>query len=124
MRATVVIETLAAAVEVEEILYELRDHCAGLNAGRWDYICSIIKNDRVRGARFVLPDRSEVTMTVPFMRAYTELLVKTCHKRGAFAIGGMSAFIPNRRDPEVTERAFEKVAADKKREAEIGRAHV
>ena len=96
------IETLPAAFEMEEILFELRDHCAGLNAGRWDYIFSIIKNYRGRGARFVLPDRSEVTMTVPFMRAYTELLVKTCHKRGAFAIGGMSAFIPNRRDPEVT----------------------
>ncbi|WDG17427.1 malate synthase A [Microbacterium sp. Clip185] len=120
IRATVLIETLPAAFEMEEILYELRDHCAGLNAGRWDYIFSIIKNYRGRGARFVLPDRSEVTMTVPFMRAYTELLVKTCHKRGAFAIGGMSAFIPNRRDPEVTERAFEKVAADKKREAGDG----
>jgi malate synthase len=105
---------------MEEILYELRDHCAGLNAGRWDYIFSIIKNYRGRGARFVLPDRSEVTMTVPFMRAYTELLVKTCHKRGAFAIGGMSAFIPNRRDPEVTARAIEKVSADKKREATDG----
>jgi malate synthase len=120
IRATVLIETLPAAFEMEEILYELRDHAAGLNAGRWDYIFSIIKNYRGRGARFVLPDRSEVTMTVPFMRAYTELLVKTCHKRGAFAIGGMSAFIPNRRDPEVTERAFEKVAADKKREAGDG----
>jgi malate synthase len=120
IRATVLIETLPAAFEMEEILYELRDHCAGLNAGRWDYIFSIIKNYRGRGARFVLPDRSEVTMTVPFMRAYTELLVKTCHKRGAFAIGGMSAFIPNRRDPEVTRRAFEKVAADKKREAGDG----
>lgn len=120
IRATVLIETLPAAFEMEEILFELRDHCAGLNAGRWDYIFSIIKNFRGRGARFVLPDRSEVTMTVPFMRAYTELLVKTCHKRGAFAIGGMSAFIPNRRDPEVTERAFEKVAADKKREAGDG----
>jgi malate synthase len=105
---------------MEEILYELRDHCAGLNAGRWDYIFSIIKNYRGRGARFVLPDRSDVTMTVPFMRAYTELLVATCHRRGAHAIGGMSAFIPNRRDPEVTERAFEKVAADKKREATDG----
>ncbi len=114
------IETLPAAFEMEEILFELRDHCAGLNAGRWDYIFSIIKNYRGRGARFVLPDRSEVTMTVPFMRAYTELLVQTCHKRGAFAIGGMSAFIPNRRDPEVTQRAFEKVAADKKREAGDG----
>ncbi|MGN7977823.1 malate synthase A [Microbacterium sp. 69-10] len=120
IRATVLIETLPAAFEMDEILYELRDHCAGLNAGRWDYIFSIIKNYRGRGARFVLPDRSEVTMTVPFMRAYTELLVKTCHQRGAHAIGGMSAFIPNRRDPEVTERALEKVAADKRREAGDG----
>ncbi|MFE6736197.1 malate synthase A [Microbacterium sp. NPDC057650] len=120
IRATVLIETLPAAFEMDEILYELRDHCAGLNAGRWDYIFSIIKNYRGRGARFVLPDRSEVTMTVPFMRAYTELLVKTCHRRGAFAIGGMSAFIPNRRDPEVTARAIEKVAADKRREAGDG----
>jgi malate synthase len=120
IRATVLIETLPAAFEMEEILYELRDHCAGLNAGRWDYIFSIIKNYRGRGARFVLPDRSEVTMTVPFMRAYTELLVKTCHSRGAHAIGGMSAFIPNRRNPEVTARAIEKVSADKKREAGDG----
>ena len=120
IRATVLIETLPAAFEMEEILFELRDHCAGLNAGRWDYIFSIIKNYRGRGARFVLPDRSEVTMTVPFMRAYTELLVQTCHKRGAFAIGGMSAFIPNRRDPEVTAQAFEKVTADKRREAGDG----
>ena len=120
IRATVLIETLPAAFEMDEILFELRDHCAGLNAGRWDYIFSIIKNYRGRGARFVLPDRSEVTMTVPFMRAYTELLVQTCHKRGAFAIGGMSAFIPNRRDPEVTAAAIEKVSADKKREAGDG----
>ncbi|WP_460799996.1 malate synthase A [Microbacterium sp. GXF0217] len=120
IRATVLIETLPAAFEMDEILFELRDHCAGLNAGRWDYIFSIIKNYRGRGARFVLPDRSEVTMTVPFMRAYTELLVKTCHRRGAFAIGGMSAFIPNRRDPEVTARAIEKVSADKRREAGDG----
>ena len=105
---------------MEEILYAMKDHIAGLNAGRWDYIFSIIKNYRGRGARFVLPDRSEVTMTVPFMRAYTELLVKTCHKRGAHAIGGMSAFIPNRRDPEVTARAEEKVRADKHREAHDG----
>ena len=104
------IETIPAAFEMEEILYELRDHCAGLNAGRWDYIFSIIKNFRGRGPRFVLPDRSEVTMTVPFMRAYTELLVQTCHKRGAIAIGGMSAFIPNRATPRSRERAFEKVA--------------
>lgn len=120
IRATVLIETLPAAFEMEEILYVMRDHIAGLNAGRWDYIFSIIKNYRGRGARFVLPDRSEVTMTVPFMRAYTELLVKTCHKRGAHAIGGMSAFIPNRRDPEVTKRAEEKVRADKSREAADG----
>ena len=120
IRATVLIETLPAAFEMDEILYALRDHCAGLNAGRWDYIFSIIKNYRGRGARFVLPDRSEVTMTVPFMRAYTDLLVQTCHKRGAYAIGGMSAFIPNRRDPEVTARAISKVAADKKREAGDG----
>ncbi|WP_298943956.1 malate synthase A [uncultured Microbacterium sp.] len=120
IRATVLIETLPAAFEMEEILFELRDHIAGLNAGRWDYIFSMIKNYRGRGARFVLPDRSQVTMTVPFMRAYTDLLVQTCHKRGAFAIGGMSAFIPNRRDPEVTAQAFEKVAADKKREAGDG----
>lgn len=120
IRATVLIETLPAAFEMEEILFALRDHCAGLNAGRWDYIFSIIKTYRGRGARFVLPDRSEVTMTVPFMRAYTELLVRTCHKRGAYAIGGMSAFIPNRRRPEVTQAAFEKVAADKRREAGDG----
>lgn len=120
IRATVLIETLPAAFEMEEILYVMRDHIAGLNAGRWDYIFSIIKNYRGRGARFVMPDRSEVTMTVPFMRAYTELLVKTCHKRGAHAIGGMSAFIPNRRDPEVTALAEEKVRADKQREANDG----
>src|SRR5680860_625507 len=117
IRATVLIETIQAAFEMEEILYELRDHCAGLNAGRWDYIFSIIKTFRARGRRFVFPDRKEITMTVPFMRAYTELLVSTCHRRGAYAIGGMSAFIPNRRDPEVTERALAQVAADKKREA-------
>ena len=120
IRATVLIETLPAAFEMEEILFAMKDHIAGLNAGRWDYIFSIIKNYRGRGARFVLPDRSEVTMTVPFMRAYTELLVKTCHARGAHAIGGMSAFIPNRRDPEVTARAEEKVRADKHREATDG----
>ncbi|OJX66788.1 MAG: malate synthase A [Micrococcales bacterium 72-143] len=120
IRATVLIETIPAAFEMEEILYELRDHCAGLNAGRWDYIFSIIKNFRGRGAAFTLPDRAKITMTVPFMRAYTELLVATCHKRGAHAIGGMSAFIPNRRDPEVTARALEQVAADKRREAGDG----
>jgi malate synthase len=120
IRATVLIETIPAAFEMEEILYELRDHCAGLNAGRWDYIFSIIKTYSGRGASFILPDRSKITMTVPFMRAYTELLVKTCHKRSAYAIGGMSAFIPNRRAPEVTARAFEQVAADKRREAGDG----
>ena len=120
IRATVLIETLPAAFEMEEILYELRDHCAGLNAGRWDYIFSIIKTYRGRGSRFVMPDRNQVTMTVDFMRAYTELLVKTCHKRGAHAIGGMSAFIPNRRDPEANARALEQVGADKRREAADG----
>ncbi|MCF4122364.1 malate synthase A [Antribacter sp. KLBMP9083] len=120
IRATVLIETLPAAFEMEEILYELRDHCAGLNAGRWDYLFSIIKAFRTRGDSYVLPDRSQVPMTAPFMRAYTELLVQTCHKRGAHAIGGMSAFIPDRRNPEVTERAFEQVRADKRREAGDG----
>ncbi|MHB1171967.1 MAG: malate synthase A [Lacisediminihabitans sp.] len=120
IRATVLVETFPAAFEMEEMLYELRDHCAGLNAGRWDYIFSIIKNYRGRGQWYVLPDRDQITMTVPFMRAYTELLVSTCHKRGAYAIGGMSAFIPNRRLPEVTDRAFAKVREDKKREAGDG----
>ena len=120
IRATVLIETITAAFEMEEILYELRDHCAGLNAGRWDYIFSVIKSFRTRGSRFVLPDRAEVTMTVPFMRAYSDLLVATCHRRGAHAIGGMSAFIPNRREPDVTARALEKVTADKEREAGAG----
>ena len=120
IRATVLVETIQAAFEMDEILYELRDHCAGLNAGRWDYIFSIIKTFRSRGARFATPDRSAITMTVPFMRAYTELLVATCHKRGAHAIGGMSAFIPNRRDPEVTQQALAKVEADKRREAADG----
>lgn len=120
IRATVLIETITAAFEMEEILYELRDHCAGLNAGRWDYIFSIIKTFRERGPRYVLPDRAQVTMTVPFMRAYTELLVATCHRRGAHAIGGMSAFIPNRKDPEVTARALDQVRADKEREAGQG----
>ena len=120
IRATVLIETLPAAFEMEEILYELRDHCAGLNAGRWDYLFSVIKCFRNRGDSYVLPDRAQVTMTAPFMRAYTELLVATCHRRGAHAIGGMSAFIPDRRNPEVTEQAFAKVRADKEREAGDG----
>nr|WP_245862741.1 malate synthase A [Sanguibacter antarcticus] len=120
VRATVLIETLPAAFEMEEILYELRDHCAGLNAGRWDYLFSVIKSFRTRGPRFVLPDRSAVSMTVPFMRAYTELLVSTCHRRGAHAIGGMSAFIPDRRDPEVSMRAEQQVRGDKRREVTDG----
>ncbi|MER5789690.1 malate synthase A [Streptomyces sp. NPDC001980] len=120
IRATVLIETITAAYEMEEILYELRDHASGLNAGRWDYLFSIVKNFRDGGPRFVLPDRNAVTMTAPFMRAYTELLVRTCHKRGAHAIGGMAAFIPSRRDPEVNKVAFEKVRADKDREANDG----
>ncbi|MDM4762426.1 malate synthase A [Galbitalea sp. SE-J8] len=120
IRATVLIETITAAFEMEEILWELRDHCAGLNAGRWDYLFSIIKNFRDRGRRFVLPDRIELTMEVPFMRAYTELLVATCHRRGAHAIGGMSAFIPSRRDAAANERAFARVTADKQREARDG----
>ncbi len=120
VRATVLIETIPAAFEMDEILFELKDHASGLNAGRWDYLFSIIKYFRDAGERFVLPDRAAVTMTAPFMRAYTELLVKTCHHRGAFAMGGMAAVIPNRREPEVTAQAFEKVRADKTREANDG----
>ena len=120
IRATVLIETIPAAFEMEEILYELRDHSAGLNAGRWDYLFSIIKKFRTRGREFVLPERNSVTMTAPFMRAYTELLVKTCHGRGAHAIGGMAAFIPSPRDPEVNERALAKVREDKTRESGDG----
>jgi malate synthase len=120
IRATVLIETIPAAFEMDEILYELRDHSAGLNAGRWDYQFSIIKKFRTRGPEFVLPDRNAVTMTAPFMRAYTELLVKTCHARGAHAMGGMAAFIPNRRDPEVTRIALDKVRDDKTRESRDG----
>jgi malate synthase len=116
----VLIETITAAFEMEEILYELRDHAAGLNAGRWDYIFSLIKNFRTRGPRFVLPDRSQVTMTQPFMRAYTEQLVRACHKRGAMAIGGMAAAVPNRKDEAANTNALEKVRADKTREANDG----
>ena len=119
VRATVLIETILAAFEMDEILFELRDHVAGLNAGRWDYIFSLIKKFRAR-PEMVLPDRAQVTMTVPFMRAYTELLVQTCHRRGAHAIGGMAAFIPSRRDPEVNERALTAVRADKQRESGDG----
>ncbi len=119
IRATVLIETILAAFEMDEILYELRAHAAGLNAGRWDYLFSIIKNFRDR-SEFLLPDRGQLTMNVPFMRAYTELLVKTCHRRGAHAIGGMAAFIPSRKDPEVNETALARVREDKAREARAG----
>jgi malate synthase len=119
IRATVLIETLPAAFEMEEILYELRDHSAGLNAGRWDYLFSSIKTFR-RGQAAVLPDRSQVTMAVPFMRAYTERLVLTCHRRGAPAIGGMAAFIPSRRDAAVNATAMAKVREDKERESGDG----
>jgi malate synthase len=119
IKATVLIETILAAFEMDEILYELRDHSAGLNAGRWDYIFSVIKKLGHR-AEFVLPDRAAVTMAVPFMRSYCELLVKTCHRRGAHAMGGMAAFIPSRRDPEVNAVALAKVREDKEREASQG----
>ena len=119
IRATVLIETVLAAFEMEEILYELRDHASGLNAGRWDYIFSAIKKFRSR-PEFVLPDRAQVTMSVPFMRAYTELLVATCHQRRAHAMGGMAAFVPSRKDPAVNEVALDKVREDKQREAGNG----
>jgi malate synthase len=119
IKATVLIETILAAFEMDEILYELREHSAGLNAGRWDYIFSVIKKFRARDD-FVLPDRAQVTMAVPFMGAYTDLLVRTCHRRGAHAIGGMAAFIPSRRDPEVNEIALAKVREDKERESGNG----
>jgi len=119
IRATVLIETLPAAFEMDEILHELREHAAGLNAGRWDYLFSTIKTFR-SSPELVSPDRSQLTMRVPFMRAYTELLVQTCHRRGAHAIGGMAAFIPNRRDPEVTETAMARVRDDKERESRDG----
>jgi malate synthase len=119
IRATVLIETILAAFEMDEILYELRDHSSGLNAGRWDYIFSVIKKFR-QHPEFLLPDRAQVTMTVPFMRAYAELLVRTCHRRGAHAMGGMAAYIPSRSDPEANEVALAKVAEDKTREATAG----
>lgn len=118
IRATVLIETILAAFEMEEILYELKEHAAGLNAGRWDYIFSCIKKFATTAPIF--PDRAQVTMTVPFMKAYTELLVKSCHIHEAHAIGGMAAFIPSRKDPQVNERAFQQVRADKEREASQG----
>ena len=119
VRATVLVETLPGAFEMDEILYELRDHASGLNAGRWDYIFSLIKKFRTR-RDLVLPDRQKVTMTVPFMRAYTELLVQTCHKRGAHAMGGMAPFIPTRKNPEINEKALAQTRADKEREANDG----
>ena len=119
IRATVLIEHILAAFEMEEILWELREHASGLNAGRWDYIFSVIKTFRSSEA-FVLPDRAEVTMEVPFMRAYTDLLVRTCHRRGAHAIGGMAAFVPSRRDPRVNEIAIARVREDKVREVGDG----
>ncbi|HXH88119.1 MAG TPA: malate synthase A [Gaiellaceae bacterium] len=119
IKATVLIETILAAFEMDEILYELREHSAGLNAGRWDYIFSVIKKLGHR-PEFVLPDRGAVTMAVPFMRAYTDLLVRTCHRRGAHAMGGMAAFIPSRRDPEVNAVALAKVREDKEREVGQG----
>jgi malate synthase len=119
IRATVLVETILAAFEMDEILHELREHAAGLNAGRWDYIFSAIKKLGDDPAN-ILPDRVQVTMTVPFMRAYTELLVRTCHRRGAHAIGGMAAFIPSRKDPDVNARAVAAVRADKEREAADG----
>ncbi len=119
IKATVLLEVVTSAFEMDEILYELREHSAGLNAGRWDYIFSVIKKFNSR-PEFVLPDRAQVTMTVPFMRAYTELLVKTCHRRGAFAMGGMAAFIPSRRDPSVNEVALPRVRDDKQRESRDG----
>jgi malate synthase len=120
VRATVLIETIWAAFEMDEILYELREHASGLNAGRWDYLFSVIKTFRDAGADFLLPDRGAVGMTAPMMRAYTELLVSTCHRRGAFAMGGMAAFIPSRRDPEINKMALAKVRDDKEREAGDG----
>jgi malate synthase len=119
IRATVLVETILAAFEMDEILYELREHSAGLNAGRWDYMFSLIKKLWNR-RDCVLPDRAQVSMTVPFMRAYTELLVKTCHRRGAHAIGGMAAFIPSRRDPKVNQVALAKVRDDKLRGSSDG----
>jgi malate synthase len=119
MRATVLIETLPAAFQMDEILFELRDHSLGLNAGRWDYIFSMIKC-LGRDPAFLTPDRSAITMTAPFMAAYAELLVKTCHRRGTFAMGGMAAVIPSRTDSDANERAFEAVRADKRREATSG----
>jgi malate synthase len=120
IRATVLIETITAAYKMEEILFELREHISGLNAGRWDYLFSIIKTFRDAGPKYILPDRDKITMDAPFMKAYAEALVHTCHKRGAMAIGGMAAFIPNKNDPELNRSALDKVRRDKEREANQG----
>lgn len=119
IRATVLIETILAAFEMEEILYELKEHILGLNAGRWDYIFSIIKKFHKQPG-FCLPDRSQITMTVPFMKHYTDLLIHTCHKRSAHAMGGMAAFVPSRKDPEINAAALQKVREDKERESSDG----
>ena len=119
IKATVLIETLPAVFEMNEILYELREHIAGLNCGRWDYIFSYIKTLRAK-PEYVLPDRGQVVMSKAFLKAYAELLIQTCHRHGAFAMGGMAAFIPNRRDPEVTEKALAAVREDKLREVQYG----
>jgi len=119
IRATVLIETIVAAFEMEEILYELKERVLGLNAGRWDYIFSIIKKFHEKKG-FVFPDRAQITMTVPFMKAYTDLLIRTCHKRGAHAMGGMAAFVPSRRDPEINAVAMQRVKEDKEREVTEG----
>jgi malate synthase len=119
IKVTVLIETILAAYEMHEILYELRDHITALNAGRWDYIFSCIKKFR-KTEGLIFPDRAQVTMTVPFMRAYTDLLVQTCHRRGAHAMGGMAAFIPSRKDPKINEVALAKVREDKLRESSDG----
>ena len=119
IKATVLIETITAAFEAEEILYELREHSAGLNCGRWDYIFSYIKKLR-KHSYYLLPDRAQVTMTVPFMRNYTLHVIKVCHRRGAHAMGGMAAQIPIRNDPEANQAALDKVHADKLREAKEG----
>src|SRR5262249_18279000 len=119
IKATVLIETMPAAFEMDEILFELKDHMAGLNCGRWDYIFSSIKTQRNDPA-FVLPDRGQVTMEAPFLRSYTQLLIKTCHRRGAHAMGGMAAQIPIKDDPDANAKALDKVRADKLREVREG----
>lgn len=119
IRGTVLIETLLAAYEMDEILYELREHSSGLNCGRWDYIFSVIKKMR-NNPRFVLPDRSDIGMTVPFMDAYVRLLIKTCHARGVHAMGGMAAQIPIKNDVEANKVAMQKVRGDKLREVVAG----